>query len=75
MRPPTPTDRVPELLTLELLDRFNRTLRDVGAAIVDHWQPGLTREQMDAITEPTASASLTKVRCGGAGTTGRAHQS
>lgn len=43
---------MPELLTVELLERLDRMLRDVGAAIVDHWQPGLTREQMDAITEP-----------------------
>jgi len=43
---------MPELLTLELLERLDRTLRDVGAAIVGHWEPGLTREQMDAITEP-----------------------
>jgi hypothetical protein len=43
---------VPELLTLELLERLDRTLRGVGAAIVDHWEPGLTRAQMDALTEP-----------------------
>jgi hypothetical protein len=43
---------MPELLTLELLDRLDSTLRDVGAAVVDQWEPGLTREQMDAITEP-----------------------
>jgi hypothetical protein len=43
---------VSELLTLELLERLDRALRDVGAAIVDRWEPGLTREQMDALTEP-----------------------
>jgi hypothetical protein len=43
---------MPELLTQELLERLDHTLRDLGAAIVDHWQPGLTREQMDALTEP-----------------------
>ena len=43
---------MPELLTLELLDRLDRTLRDVGAAIVDRWKPGLTREQMNVLTEP-----------------------
>jgi hypothetical protein len=41
-----------ELLTLELLERLDRTLRDVGASIVERWEPGLTREQMDALTEP-----------------------
>lgn len=43
---------MPELLTLELLERLNRTLRDLGASIVDHWEPGLAREQMDVLTEP-----------------------
>jgi hypothetical protein len=43
---------MPELLTLELLERLDRTLRDLGALIVECWEPGLTREQMDAITEP-----------------------
>jgi hypothetical protein len=43
---------MPELLSLELLERLDRALRDVGAAIVDHWEPGLIREQMDALTEP-----------------------
>ncbi len=43
---------MPELLTVELLERLHHTLRDLGAAIVDHWEPGLTREQMDALTEP-----------------------
>jgi hypothetical protein len=41
-----------ELLTPELLDRLDRTLRGLGAAIVDRWESGLTREQMDALTEP-----------------------
>lgn len=43
---------MPEVLNLELLNRFDRTLRNVGAAIVDHWESGLTRAQMDALTEP-----------------------
>ena len=43
---------MPELLTLKLLERLDRTLRDVGAAIVECWEPGLTREQMDVLTEP-----------------------
>jgi hypothetical protein len=43
---------MPELLTLELLDRLDQTLRDLGAAIVDHSEPGLKRDQMDALTEP-----------------------
>lgn len=43
---------MPELLTLELLKRLDSVLRSVGAAIVDRCQPGLTREQMDALTEP-----------------------
>jgi hypothetical protein len=43
---------MPELLTLELLERLDRTLRDLGALIVTCWEPGLTREQMDALTEP-----------------------
>jgi hypothetical protein len=43
---------MPELLTLDLLERLDCTLRDLGAAIVDRWQPGLTRQQMDALTEP-----------------------
>jgi hypothetical protein len=43
---------MPELLTLELLDRLDRVLRGVGAAIVDRWEHGLSREQMDALTEP-----------------------
>lgn len=43
---------MPEPLTLELLERMNETLLRVGAAIADRWEPGLTREQMDALTEP-----------------------
>jgi len=43
---------MPQRLSLELLDRLDTTLRDVGAAIVEHWAPGLTRAQMDALTEP-----------------------
>ncbi len=43
---------MPELLTLGLLERLDRTLRDLGAAIVDHWQPGLSRDQIDTMTEP-----------------------
>ena len=43
---------MPELLTLELLGRLDRALGDLGALIVECWEPGLTREQMDALTEP-----------------------
>jgi hypothetical protein len=43
---------MPELLTLELLERMDQTLRGLGAAIVDQWEPGLVREQMNALTEP-----------------------
>jgi hypothetical protein len=43
---------MPELLTLELLERLDHALRGVGAIIVEHWEPGLTRAQMDALTEP-----------------------
>jgi hypothetical protein len=53
---------MPELLTLELLGRLDRTLRDVGAAIVDHRPPGLIREQMDALTEPHGSACARRRR-------------
>ncbi len=63
----------PELLTLELLGRLDRTLRGLGALISKRWEPGLTREQIDALTEPHGfrlpdEAALV----GGAGTTGQA---
>jgi hypothetical protein len=43
---------MPELLTLELLERLDYTLRGLGAAVVDQWEPGMTREQMDLLTKP-----------------------
>jgi hypothetical protein len=43
---------MPEMLTVELLARLDQALRDLGASIVDHWDAGLTRAQMDALTEP-----------------------
>jgi hypothetical protein len=43
---------MPELLTVELLERLDRSLRDLGALIVGCWEPGLSREQMDALTAP-----------------------
>jgi len=42
-----------KLLSLELLERLDRTLRELGAAIVDRWEPPLT----DALTEPRFSAA------------------
>jgi hypothetical protein len=43
---------MPELLTLKLLERLDNTLRGLGALIVECWEPGLSREQMDALTAP-----------------------
>ena len=42
----------PPLLSLELLDEFERQLRLHQAPALDHAQPGLTSEQMHALVEP-----------------------
>jgi len=42
----------PRLLDDELLDRFEARLRKEGAAIVDHWAPGLTDAQIDELLQP-----------------------
>jgi len=42
----------PRVLDDELLDRFEARLRKEGAAIVDHWAPGLTDAQIDELLVP-----------------------
>jgi len=42
----------PRLLDNDLLDRFEARLRKEGAAIVDHWAPGLTDAQIDELLVP-----------------------
>lgn len=66
---------MPELLTVELLERLDRTLRDLGTLIVECWEPGLTREQMDAITEPHGFRLPDEAALWWGGTTGRSPQS
>jgi hypothetical protein len=36
----------------EILERFEATLRRVGAAIVDAWAPGLRDDEIDALVQP-----------------------
>jgi hypothetical protein len=43
---------VPTLLDQALLDRFDARLRAAGALVVDHWAPGLTDAQIDALLHP-----------------------
>jgi cell wall assembly regulator SMI1 len=52
----------PRLLTMELLERLDQRLRDLGAPVTTIWRPGLSDGQMDELTETIGLTLPTEAR-------------